>query len=189
MEIFYVTVAIISLVSGVGYIYEKVTKVIANKKKIEKGTELNEFYELEEKEPDLVKPENEYRLPVEADLKKGDWSWVYNGSRLPFIASGNFFGDGKLAHAILLISNDEKSVKIIVKRHDSSEEMTLLCINRSPFNIDINVAEKGEHKSFWEKYNLKLMTHGIRVTFLEVSEFIYYWDKDNNEFERYCTSD
>jgi len=32
----------------------------------------------------------EFRIPDEKDLSKCDWSWVYDGEKLPFITHGIF---------------------------------------------------------------------------------------------------
>jgi len=43
----------------------------------------------------------EFRIPDEKDLSKCDWSWVYDGEKLPFITHGIFFGDAKLSEAMI----------------------------------------------------------------------------------------
>lgn len=131
----------------------------------------------------------EYRIPDKNDLNKEDWSWVYDGESLPFITYGNFFGDGKLSEALILINKENEQTKIVVKRYGELEYIELMSTSNSPYNIQLKTAPLGVYQSIWEKLDLKLEVHGIRISFLESSEVIMYWDKETSVFKEYCTAD
>ena len=100
------------------------------KRKAKAGVEIEEFNESIASSYDFDK---EYRIPNESDLSKGDWSWAYDGERLPFITYGNFFGDGKLSEALVLISKKNEHAKIIVKKHGESNYIELISPSNSPY--------------------------------------------------------
>jgi hypothetical protein len=130
-----------------------------------------------------------YRIPNEQDLAKGDWKWAYDKVKLPYITLGNFFGDGKLAEALILIREDEAGAKIIVRRYGESKYIELITSESVPFSLYVDTVPAGEHSSYWEKIDLKLETHGIEISFLEASSFIMYWDAVSGEFKTYHTAD
>ena len=109
---------------------------------------------------------------------------------LPFIINGNFFGDGKLSEALVLIHKSNESAIIVVRRYGEDNFIELLKpTSNSPYNIKLSPVPIGEYNSYWEKWNLKLENHGIRISFLESSEVIMYWDKDTTSFKEYWTED
>ncbi len=130
-----------------------------------------------------------YRMPRSDDLKKGAWAHFYDGKTLPFITYGNFFGDGNLAEAYIVISNDEKHGRILVLNRGTGKVINLTNDVVGPFGVMLTTVPAGKYKSRWEKMGLELTTHAIEVTYLETSAFIYYWDEVAGTFREYCTAD
>lgn len=156
---------------------------------IEKGISFVSFKKKQASGNVLSSELEDYRTPDEDDLQKGDWSWAYDGKKLPFITHGNFFGDGKLSEALILIRKMDEKARIVVRKHDESEFIELMEPSNSPYNIQLDTVPIGKYKSHWEKMNLKLETHGIRISFLESAEVIMYWDKELSSFKEYWTAD
>lgn len=185
MDIFVIIIGIIGAFASAGTIWDFIT--VRQKKKIARdGINIEKF---KENIPSSYFLDEKYRIPDESDLSKGDWSWVYDGESLPFITSGNFFGDGKLAEAIVLINKENEQPIIVVKKHGESSSIELMSPLCSPYNIQLRTVPIGEYKGHWEKLDLKLEVHGIRVSFLETSEVIMYWDKEVSKFKKYWTAD
>lgn len=182
MEIFLLIIGTIaSAVTIWDFIAVRIKKRVAKE-----GINIEEFKEKVISTYDL---DEEYRIPDENDLSKEDWSWVYDGESLPFITYGNFFGDGKLSEALILINKENEQAKIVVKKYGESEYIELMSPSNSPYNIQLKTVPLGEYQSHWEKLNLKLEVHGIRISFLESSEVIMYWDKETSVFKEYWTAD
>ena len=159
------------------------------KRTARRGITLKEFEVRNMPDDDLRIQYEGYRIPNEEDLSKGDWSWVYDGKNLPFITHGNFFGDGKLSEALILINEKHENAIIVVKSYGENKYIELMSPPNSPYNIQLNTVPLGEYESHWEKLNLKLEVHGIRVTFLESAEVIMYWDNVTSGFKEYWTED
>ena len=185
MEIFLLIIGIVGAIASVVTIWDFIA-VRIKRRVARKGINIQKF------ERDTISAFDfgeEYRIPDKSDLSKGDWSWVYDGEILPFITYGNFFGDGKLAEVLILINKKNEQAKIVVKKHGESKYIELMSPPNSPYNIQLNTVPIGVYQSRWEKLNLKLEVHGIRVSFLESSEVIMYWDKEKSMFKEYWTSD
>ncbi len=156
---------------------------------IEKGIALISFKKKQKSWNALGNELNDYRTPDENDLQKGDWAWAYDGKKLPFITLGNFFGDGQLSEALILIRTNDEKARIVVRKHGDSKFIELMEPSNSPYNIQLDTVPIGNYKSNWEKMNLKLETHGIRISFLESAEVIMFWDKESSSFKKYWTAD
>lgn len=180
-----IVVLIIGVIASGLTIWDFIT-VRLKKRAAKEGVKLEEFKENIAPSYDFDK---EYRIPNESDLSKEDWSWAYDGESLPFITYGNFFGDGKLSEALVVINKENEQAKIIVKKYGESKYIELMSPTNSPYNILLKTVPLGEYRSHWEKLNLKLEVHGIRISFLESSEVIMYWDKKTSVFKEYWTSD
>jgi len=94
-----------------------------------------------------------------------------------------------LAEALILISKKNEKAKIIVRKYGENKVLELMEPSNSPYNILLKTVPLGEYKSHWEKLNLRLEFHGIRISFLESSEVIMYWDKKESRFKEYWMAD
>lgn len=183
---------IILIIFGViasGFTIWDFVSVRIKRRSARKGVTLKEYKVRELPSDDIGVRYEGYRIPDETDLTKGDWSWVYDGENLPFITHGNFFGDGKLSEALVLIDEKDDTAVIVARRYGEENYIEVMSPSNSPYNIQLKTVPLGEYESHWEKLNLKLEVHGIRVSFLESAEVIMYWDKETSSFKKYWTAD
>src|SRR5690606_29920719 len=129
-------VAVIGVIASAFTIWDFIV-VRLKKQKAFKGIQLKQFMSISQTTNNIDSQLSGYRIPNEDDLKKGDWSWVYDGATLPFITYGNFFGDGKLSEALILIGIENGDAQIVVRRYGERKFMKLMSPKNSPYNIEL----------------------------------------------------